>query len=92
MAEIALLPRRLAEWSGVPHVGTRSSLGGVNMMPTAELLVVETTRSAPCPKQLSTQRSRRKTINPNFKKIRSFEFGLRFNILNVIWGLFKLIL
>jgi hypothetical protein len=32
------------------------------MMPTAELLVAETTRSAPgpCPKQLSTKRSRRK--------------------------------
>jgi hypothetical protein len=32
------------------------------MMPTAELLVVpvETTRSAACPKQLSTKRSRRK--------------------------------
>ena len=30
------------------------------MMPTAELLVVETTRSAPCPKQLKTKRSRRK--------------------------------
>jgi hypothetical protein len=42
-----------------PHVGTRSSLGGVNMMPTAELLVVETTRSAACPKQLSTKRYRR---------------------------------
>ncbi len=35
-----------------PHVGTRSSWGGVNMMPTAELLVVETTRPAACPKQL----------------------------------------
>ncbi len=32
----------------LPHVDTRSSLGGVNMMPTAELLVVETTRSAAC--------------------------------------------
>ena len=29
------------------------------MMPTAELLVVETTRSAACPKQLSTKRNRR---------------------------------
>ena len=36
-----------------PHGGTRSSLGGVTMVPTAELLVVETTRSAACPKQLS---------------------------------------
>jgi hypothetical protein len=35
-------------------------LGGVNMMPTAELLVMETTRSAACPKQLSTKRNRRK--------------------------------
>ena len=30
------------------------------MMPTAELLVMETTRSAACPKQLSTKRNRRK--------------------------------
>ena len=29
------------------------------MVPTAELLVVETTRSAACPKQLSTKRYRR---------------------------------
>ena len=29
------------------------------MMPTAELLVMETTRSAACPKQLSTKRNRR---------------------------------
>ncbi len=50
------------------ELGSRSSLGArgvqqleVTMMPTAELLVVETTRSAPCgPKQLSTKRSRRK--------------------------------
>ncbi len=30
------------------------------MLPTAELLVMETTRSAACPKQLSTKRNRRK--------------------------------
>ena len=29
------------------------------MLPTAELLVVETTRSAACPKQLSTKRYRK---------------------------------
>jgi hypothetical protein len=29
------------------------------MMPTAELLVMGTTRSAACPKQLSTKRNRR---------------------------------
>ena len=42
-------PSFLAGWpngQALPHVGTRSSLGGVNMMPTAELLVVEATRSA----------------------------------------------
>ncbi len=33
------------------------------MMPTAELLVMETTRSAACPKQLSTKRNRRKRMN-----------------------------
>jgi hypothetical protein len=67
MAEIALLPRRLAEWSGTPprSMVTRSSLGGVSMMPTAELLVVEssletTLKISPLPKQLSTKRSRRK--------------------------------
>jgi hypothetical protein len=67
MAEIALLPRRLAEWSGTPprSMVTRSSLGGVSMMPTAELLVVEssletTLKISPLPKQLSTKRRRRR--------------------------------
>ncbi len=79
MAEIALFSRRLAEWSGAPHRDVnwytrRSSFGGVNMMPlaTAELLVVETTRSAPCPKQLSTKRSRRK---------RNAQFGMPHDII-----------
>ena len=36
------------------------------MMPTAELLVMETTRSAACPKQLSTKRNRRKGITVSF--------------------------
>ena len=51
-----------------PHGGTRSSFGGVTMVPTAELLVVETTRSAACPKQLSTKRYRRER-----KEIRRWE-------------------
>ena len=58
MAEIALFSRRLAGWSGAPPRWYPLQLvGGVNMMPTAELLVVETTRSAACPKQLSTKRN-----------------------------------
>ena len=36
------------------------------MMPTAELLVVETTRPAACPKQLSTKRYRRERITVSF--------------------------
>ena len=36
------------------------------MMPTAELLVVETTRSAACPKQLSTKRNRRERMTVSF--------------------------
>jgi hypothetical protein len=36
------------------------------MMPTAELLVMETTRSAACPKQLSTKRNRRKRMTVSF--------------------------
>ena len=36
------------------------------MMPTAELLVMETTRSAACPKQLSTKRNRRKGMTVSF--------------------------
>lgn len=36
------------------------------MVPTAELLVVETTRSAACPKQLSTKRYRRERITVSF--------------------------
>ena len=64
MAEKALLPRRLAEWSGTPPTLVPApAWGGVNMMPTAELLVMETTRSAACPKQLSTKRYRRERKN-----------------------------
>jgi len=36
------------------------------MMPTAELLVMETTRSAACPKQLSTKRNRRERMTVSF--------------------------
>jgi hypothetical protein len=36
------------------------------MMPTAELLVMETTRSAACPKQLSTKRNRREGMTVSF--------------------------
>ncbi len=56
---LAINFRRLSLRNFYLHCGTRSSLGGVNMMPTAELLVVETTRSAACPKQLRTKRYRR---------------------------------
>jgi len=36
------------------------------LVPTAELLVMETTRSAACPKQLSTKRNRRKRMTVSF--------------------------
>ena len=41
------------------------------MVPTAELLVVETTRSAACPKQLSTKRYRRERMG-FFRKLGSY--------------------
>ena len=40
----------------LPHCGTRSSLrGAFDVLPVAELLVVDARTSAACPKQLSTK-------------------------------------
>jgi hypothetical protein len=42
------------------------------MMPTAELLVMETTRSAACPKQLSTKRGPPKEARRRIEVLTNF--------------------
>jgi hypothetical protein len=50
----------------LPHCGTCSSLGGAfNVLPVAELLVVDARTLAACPKQLSSKSTSQEEKIPN---------------------------